>query len=143
MTRTKKNTDDMQTELTRTESLRQFLEENQENFQTKEVSTLLNEKIREKRLSKAEVAKASGMSEVYLHQLVSGRRNSTRSRLICICIGMGFTLEETQNLLQHAGMAMLYSRSRSDAIIIYGITHHMDLFTINDMLYDEDEDTLI
>ena len=139
----KRSTDDMQTELARADSLKQFLEENSDNFSSPGFPRLLSDLIREKGLSKAEVAKASGMSEVYLHQLISGRRNPSRIRLICLCIGMSLSLEQTQDILRQTGMATLYPRSKWDAIIIYGLTHGMDLFAINDMLYDEDENTII
>ena len=138
----KRDTDEMKTALESTESIHQFLRENEDNFHTRDVSGLVEKMIKDRNLSKAEVAKAAGMSEVYLHQLISGRRKPSRTRLLCISIGLKLSLEETQNLMQHAGMAMLYSKSRRDAIIIYGISHKLNLFEINDLLFDADEDTL-
>ena len=138
----KRDTDEMKTALESTESIHHFLRENEDNFHTRDVSGLVEKMIKDRNLSKAEVAKAAGMSEVYLHQLISGRRKPSRTRLLCISIGLKLSLEETQNLMQHAGMAMLYSKSRRDAIIIYGISHKLNLFEINDLLFDADEDTL-
>ena len=88
------------------------------------------------------LAKRAGMSEVYLHQVFSGKRNPSRSRLICMCIGMQATLEETQELLKLCGCAQLYPKNKRDAIIIFGITHGKDLFEINDTLFEEEEETL-
>ena len=138
-----RTTDEMKTELTQTEDLKRFLDENAESFSSRDFSRLLKEEIRKRRINKAELARDSGMSEVYLHQLISGRRSPSRSRMICICIGLKLSLEETQQFLFHAGMGELYARDRSDAILIYGIEHHMDLFTINDLLFDANEKTLI
>lgn len=139
----KRNTDDMNTELMNTTDLQKFLAENTEHFSTRDFSRLLKEQIRKKDVNKADLAKASGMSDVYLHQLISGRRSPSRTRLLCICIGLKLTLDETQSLLFHAGMGQLYARNRWDAIIIYGIDHQMDLYTINDLLFDANEDTMI
>lgn len=139
----KRNTDDMNTELMNTTDLQKFLEENTDHFSKKDFSRLLKEQIRKKGVNKADLAKASGMSDVYLHQLISGRRSPSRTRLLCICIGLKLTLDETQRLLLHAGMGQLYARNRWDAIIIYGIDHQMDLYTINDLLFDANEDTMI
>ena len=61
------------------------------------------------------------MSEVYLHQVFSGRRNPSRSRLLCLCFGLNASLEETQELLKQCGFAQLYPKDRRDAIILYGI----------------------
>ena len=140
---TRRNTDEMTTELKNTTDLKRFLDENTEHFSTKDFSRLLKDAIRKKGMSKAEVAKAAGMSDVYLHQLISGRRSPSRTRLLCICIGLGLTVDETQTLLFHAGMGQLYARNRWDAIIIYGIEHKMDLFAINDLLFDANEDTIV
>lgn len=52
------------------------------------------------------------------------------------------TLEETQRLLKLSAYAQLYPRSRRDAIIAYGILHHMELHAINDKLFSENEKTL-
>ena len=141
--KTVRNTDDMNTELQNTENLKQFLEENKQNFSPREFSRLLKEQIRKKKMNKATLAKAAGMSDVYLHQLISGRRSPSRTRLICLCIGLGLTLEETQQLLVRAGMGPLYAKNRWDAIIIYGISHRLDLYAINDLLFDANEDTMV
>ena len=139
----KRTTDDLYTELSGASSLEHFLEENTEHFRADGFDRLLSEQLQKVRISKAELAKAAGMSEVYLHQILSGRRKPSRTKALCLCIGMKLSLGETQKFLQNAGMATLYPRSRWDAIIIYGISHGMDLFTINDLLFDADETTMI
>ena len=82
------------------------------------------------------------MSEVYLHQVFAGRRNPSRDRLLCLCVGLETTLEEAQRLLKQAGYAPLYPRLKRDAIISFGIVHHMELGEINDKLFAENEKTL-
>ena len=103
---------------------------------------MLNRLFQKRRISKATLAKQSGMSEVYLHQVFSGRRNPSRSRLLCLCFGLNASLEETQELLKQCGFAQLYPKDRRDAIILYGILNGMDLFGVNDKLFAENEETL-
>ena len=93
-------------------------------------------------ISKAALAQESGMSEIYLHQIFAGRRSPSRGRLISLSFGLGATLEETQELLRRASLARLYARRRRDAIIIYGLTHGLGLFEVNDKLFTEGEETL-
>lgn len=137
-----KNTDSLQQALMESPNLEQFLSENQENFRDGGVSERLNALFQKCRLSKASLAKLSGMSEVYLHQVFSGRRNPSRNRLLCLCLGMGVSLEETQTLLKLSGYAQLYPKDRRDAIILYGVIHQMDLFDLNDELFAKNEETL-
>ena len=137
-----KSTDDLQQELMETPDLDQFLSDNEENFINNSVCKLLNRLFRKRDISKAALAKQSGMSEVYLHQVFAGRRNPSRSRLLCLCFGLQTTVKETQELLKQCGFARLYSKSRRDAIILYGILNGQDLFTVNDKLFAENEETL-
>ena len=95
-----------------------------------------------KDISKAALARRAGISEVYLHQVFSGRRNPSRDRLVCICVGLGASLEETQTFLKHAGYAQLYPRVKRDAIISHGLIHGTELNEINDKLFAENEKTL-
>ncbi|MDO4372590.1 MAG: helix-turn-helix transcriptional regulator [Clostridia bacterium] len=137
-----KSTDDLRQELMESPDLEQYLAENDAFFSSKDAAAMLNQLFKKCGLSKAALAKRSGMSDIYLHQIFSGRRNPSRSRLLCLCIGLGASLEETQELLKLCGLAQLYPKLRRDAIIIYGLTHRLSLFSINDSLFSSDEETL-
>ena len=138
----KKNTDGLQQELMDSTDLSQFLSRNQEQYVDKSVAELLNHLFEKKNISKAALAKQAGMSEIYLHQIFAGRRTPSRNRLLCLCYGLEASIEETQELLRLCGMAELYPKLKRDAIIYYGLLHKLDLFVINDKLFDENEDTL-
>lgn len=137
-----KNTDTLQQELMSTNNLDCFLTENDASFRDVPLQEAIQRIFDEKGMSKAQLAKQSGISEVYLHQLFSGRRFPSRSRLLCLCFGLGATVDEAQSLLQQARHAPLYSRDRRDAIIIFALSHHMTLFEVNDKLFTENLDTL-
>ena len=137
-----KETGDLSRELMETADLDAYLKENRAVFAERSPAELLTQIYEKQKLSKAELARRAGMSEVYLHQVFSGRRNPSRDRLICICIGLEITLEETQTLLKQATYAQLYPKIRRDAIISYGIAHHTSLDEINDHLFSENEKTL-
>ena len=137
-----KNTDTLQQELMSTNNLDRFLTENDASFRDVPLQEAIQRIFDEKGMSKAQLAKQSGISEVYVHQLFSGRRFPSRSRLLCLCFGLGATVDEAQSLLQQARHAPLYSRDRRDAIIIFALSHHMTLFEVNDKLFTENLDTL-
>lgn len=52
------------------------------------------------------------------------------------------TLEQAQELLRIGGLAQLYPKNRRDAVIIYGLTHRLGLYAVNDLLFAENEATL-
>ena len=136
------DTSELRSELMETADLDSFLKENADNFKRQSVQELLQSMFLKTDLSKAELARRSGVSTVYLHQIFAGRRNPSRDRLLCLAIGLSATLEETQNLLRRCGLAELYAKDRRDAIILYGIAHQSDLQKINEQLFANEEHTL-
>ena len=64
-----KDTNNLRQKLMEAPSLDQFLSENQDSFNRDSVCELLNRLFQKRRISKATLAKQSGMSEVYLHQV--------------------------------------------------------------------------
>ena len=137
-----KTTGDLGCEMMEESDIDSYLSKNNSFFFDRSVTELLNALYRKKTMTKAALARKSGVSEVYLHQVFSGRRMPSRDRLLCICIALELSLEETQDLLKRASYAQLYPRIQRDAIISYGILHHMDLEEINQTLFAENEKTL-
>ena len=137
-----KTTDDLLREMMESD-IDSYLSKNESFFMDDSVMELLNKLYKKKKITKAALAKKSGMSEVYLHQVFSGRRRPSRDRLLCLCIGLEATLEETQRLLQQGVYAQLYVRQKRDSIISHGIIHNLELNEINDILFGAKEKTLI
>lgn len=137
-----KTTDDLSQALMEEPSIDSYLRENRPFFAGQSIGELLGAYYERTDLSKAALARKAGMSEVYLHQVFAGRRNPSRDRLICLCVGLEVSLEEAQQLLKLASYAPLYPRLKRDAIISYGIVHRMALGEINDKLFTENEKTL-
>ena len=137
-----KNTDDLKQELMSDPDINSYIKENRPSFMDCRISELLMELYDGRKMSKAELARRSGMSEVYLHQLFSGRRNPSRDKLLCLCIGMELSIEETQRVLRNSAYAELYPRIRREAVIYHGIVHHASLNEINDHLFEENEKAL-
>ncbi len=137
-----KSTDDLLGELMSKPNFEAYLHANEPFFSEKGIAELLVQLYKTKELTKAELARRACISEVYLHQVFAGRRNLSRDRLLCICIGLGTTLDETQRMLTQGGYALLYPRTRRDAIISYGLVHQTSLGEINDKLFAEGEKTL-
>lgn len=139
---TDKTTGQLQQELMEQPNLKAYLSSNQPCFVEPGILELLESLRMRCGLSKAEIARRSGMSEVYLHQVFSGRRRASRDRLLSLCIGMDAPLEDANLLLKQAAYAQLYPRLKRDAIISHGLVHRRPLREINEELFAENEKTL-
>ena len=93
-----------------------YLSRNQSVFCDEDVIIFLNQLYQRTDLSKAALARQAGISEVYLHQVFSGRRRPSRDRLLCLCICMGASLEEIQQTLKHASGTPLSAMGFSMAL---------------------------
>ena len=137
-----KTTDDLTQELMEQADLDRYITENEAYFAEMDLISVLTRLYKKCGLSKAELARRAGMSEVYLYQVFSGRRRPSRDRLLCLCIGMEADLEEVQQLLKRVGYAPIYPKLKRDAIISHGMIHHASLSEINDKLFLQNEKPL-
>ena len=141
--KTRKNTTELLRDLKRTARFNDFAERNESSLQHRAFTETLNRLYREQGRSKAEIARAAGISEAYLYQICSGARVPSRNRLLCIGIGMKLEPEAVQELLKQCGYASLYAREKRDAIILHGLMHGTELSRVNDTLFENGEESLL
>ena len=137
-----KSTDDLKQELMSDSDIDSYIKENESYFVDRSVTEMLTGFYERRNMTKSQLAQRSCMSEMYLHQIFSGRRKPSRDKILCLCIGMDLSIEDTQWLLKEAAFAQLYPRIRREAIIYHGIVHHTPLNEINDKLFEADEKAL-
>lgn len=119
-----------------------FYDENKQYMVADTLSTLLSNLAKEIGLNKAEIFRRAELSEVYGYQIFSGIRIPDRKKLLCLALGMGLTLEQTQMLLRTAGYAPLYIKLPDDSIVMYGICKNMTVAEVNMVLFEYGYKTL-
>jgi len=137
-----RTTQELEKELSSCAQLHTFLENNQENMKEQSISDILRAYMTEKGLSRTDVISASGLNDIYAHQIFSGKRKPSREKLLCICFGLGLTTDQVQILLRDCGYVPLFVKKRRDSIIMYALMHSMTLLQCNELLYEEKEDLL-
>lgn len=138
----KGNTDALTRELMEASDIESYIRKNQNSFISCSVMDQLIVYYKRMHITKAELARRACISDVYLHQLFAGRRQPSRNRLLCLCIALELSFEETQRLLKQASLAELYPRHKRDAIIIHGLLNHVSVEGLNDKLLLEGEAAL-
>ena len=137
-----KDTSEIVEELGLCPDLQTFYNENKEYRVSTDLAQLLTELLQYKGLKKSQVIKNAEVSEIYGYQIFSGVRIPERKKLICLAIGMGLNIEQTQNLLKCAGYAPLYVKLPTDSVVLYGLCKGMSVSQINELLYTYDLETL-
>ena len=138
----KKDTNILQEELRKAESLEKFEEENNFELYDQSVSEYLNELLIKYDAKRAEIAKRANFDEGYMYQIFNGRRNAKRDKLLRLAFGFPLTLEETQKLLRIGGYSELYVRRKRDAYLMFALEKGYDVMQTNDLLYEKGIDIL-
>lgn len=136
------STSELLKQLNNSNNLDEYFKQNQEYFLDSTISDYLYNVFAEKCLVKSRVFRKAEIDEIYGYQIFSGKKNPSRNTLIAICIGARFTINEIQTALKIAGYATLYSKRKRDSIIFFGINNSKEVCEINEMLFDQNEDTL-
>ena len=89
-----KNTDQLQQELMTGNDLDRVLADNDSSFRGYALQERLQALFQRRDISKTALARQSGISEVYLHQVFSGRRTPSRNRLLCLCFCLCASVDE-------------------------------------------------
>ena len=137
-----KSTGDLLENLKSSNNIGQYFKENKTYLIHETLVQILNRLIEEKGLNKSAVLKRGEINDIYGYQLFSGNRNPSRDKLFCLCSGMQLSLVETQQIFKTAGFAPLYPKNKRDCILILGIEKNLTVCEINEMLFDNQEETL-
>ena len=139
-----KNTAELENEISKAESLEDFLDGNKENFFDFDLPKYLNFLLTEKNLSKPEIIKKSELDYVYAYHIFSGRKKKpSRNKIISLALAMKCSLEETQRLLYYANVEKLYVRNEWDSIIVFALEKHFTVKQTNELLNEFNFSNLI
>lgn len=138
----KKDTAKIIEELALCDDFKTFYDEHREVMVSATLVEMLRDLQKRKGLRKSDVIRRAELSEVYAYQIFSGTRHPERNKLLCLAVGLTLNLEETQTLLKCAGYAPLYVKLPFDSVVMYGICKQMSIIDINELLFENDLETL-
>ena len=137
-----KSTGDLMIELMKMGSFENYMRQNKDVIVTASVADLLNQILEREGLSRARVARDSGLNETYAYQVMAGTRTPSRDKVLCLCIAIGLTVEEIQGFLKMCGYAALYPKRKRDAILLFVLKEQKPVTAINEALFTQGEKTL-
>lgn len=137
-----KDTKLLQSELKQAVDLESFLKENESDFRARTVPEYLNDMLIKYNMEKSDVVRHSGLSGTYAYQIFDGKKSAGREKLIQLAFGFPLNLEETQRLLKFGGHNELYVKKKREAFMMYALEKDYDINQLNDLLYQNGEETL-
>ena len=118
----RKTTTQLLKELENFNTFEEYENANRDSMISKNLSEYLTDLLNERNLTKAEVIRKAELSDGYAYQIFSGLKTAPkRDKLICLSVGMGLSVNETNSVLKIAGLSPLYPKIKRDSIIIINI----------------------
>ena len=99
----KVSTDSLLKKILRTKNLNTFLQRNEQHLRPEAFPELLRSLCDKRGLVAERVIQRAQIDRTYGHQLFNGTRRPSRDKVLQLAVGMGLSLEETQQLLHAAG----------------------------------------
>lgn len=106
------------------------------------LSVYLTNLIEEKAMEKSRLIRLSGLDRGYVYDILAGKKNPSRDKVLALCFAMSLSAEDTQQLLKSTGYAPLYVRLKRDSIILFGLEHGISLMETNELLFEMNYEVL-
>jgi len=123
--------------------IEEFLIENKHNLNSVSFSDYLYHILELKQIKVADLFKAAQISESFGYQLLNGRRQASRDKILQLGLAGKFNLSEINRLLKLGERSELYVKDKRDAIIMFAINKNMSLMEIESYLVDQQLEGLI
>ena len=91
---------------------------------------------------KARLIADANIERTYFYQLLNGTRKPGRDKLLLLCLAAKLGLDDTRRCLEANGSALLYSRDRRDAIVIFALQNALTASETNELLDEFGEEIL-
>ena len=133
-----KSTDELSHEIKAARNIEDYLNKNKEHMIMTDLSEHLNMLLSLKKLTKADVVRASLLDRTYVYKIFAGEKNPTRDKLIALAFGLHLTDLETQKMLKLSGNRELYARDERDALILFSLQRNKTVFEVNELLINHE-----
>ena len=131
-------TDTLKGRISHADSFPDVMEKNSGEFVEISVSDYLNALCRKRGIRPAEAIRRAHIERTYGCQIFNGTRVPSRDKLLQIAVGMGLSLDDTQDLLKKSGKNPLYPRIKRDAACMFALTHGMNTMEVQELLASVD-----
>ena len=139
-----KDTEQLENELVAADDVKNFINDNKDNFKNYTLAEYLNKLLAKKNLSKAEIIKLSQLDTTYVYRVFSGvTKKPARQNVIALALALKLSPKETNYLLYYAGVEKLYVRNEWDSIIFFALENNLSVAETNELLQDSKEFPLL
>ncbi len=119
-----------------------FIDINKKYMIKSDINEFWERVIAESGMSKSNIINKSDFSYRYFYDVINGRKNPSRDKVLRLVITMHHSLDNCQEALRIADKASLHPKVKRDSIIIFGIENKYTVNKINEILKEYEEDII-
>jgi hypothetical protein len=86
-------------------------------------------------VARNQVIRASQLNQTFAYQIMSGARHASRDKLIQLAFGLCLDLDETDDMLEHAGASPLRPYDRRDVVVAFCLERKVGLAACDELLW--------
>jgi DNA-binding phage protein len=120
-----KNTDELDFELKNAYDIHGYVVENRDEFSEKRLIEMLGALVARSGKTKATISHDAWISEPYLYDILSGKKQPSRNSVIKLAFGLALDVATTERLLMLAGYRGFYVRQKRDALLKHALQNRM------------------
>ncbi len=102
----------------------------------------INQELTLQQMSVSRLISLSQIQRNYTYQILDGKRNPSRDKVLSLCLALNFDLAKTQHALTLSNNSQLYSRRKRDSVLIFALEKNLSVQDANELLYEMGENTL-
>lgn len=137
----KENTSELLNSLISTEDITSWNTSEENSLPERTLSEYLAILLERYNLNKKKIILTANLDITYGYQIFQGIRKPSRENLLKLAFGFPLTVEETKNLLYYGNANTLYPRVKRDAYILFGLHKKYSFQEMNQLLFDQNEQT--
>lgn len=137
-----KTTEELLCMLQKSKNVVQLIKENDNEFRKLTFIEYLEHFLNQYGVNKSEVINKSKLNQIYAYQIFAGTKKPSRDKIIALMFGYPLSVSDGNLLLISAKMSALSVRNKKDAIIIFGLTNKLNIYEIDDLLFELGEETI-
>lgn len=123
--------------LVKAKDFKTFLQSNEKHIRLDDFHHCLYDLIQNSGLKNSELFLNAGISESFGYQLLNGKRQPSRDKVLQLGIGLKLSIEKTNVLLKLAEKSELYVKNKRDAVVMFALNNHFNYIEVNELLEEE------
>ena len=139
----KKSTDDLMAELTQKNTdLQDNIDTNTSSMIEVNLREFWDGLLKKSGKSKSDIINGADISYIYFYEILQGKKNPTKDKIVRLSLAMELTVAECQQALRFCNHAALYPRLKRDSILIYAVENRLSVYQTQTLLRQAGEEEL-